>query len=168
MTEITTPPKKECHQAETRSSSELLQALLESKASYVNKNDTISGVIIGYIFNIDNDGQLWVTHSGLEQPLAAKATCAATQQDVGRQCALMFENGNPSRPVVMGLLHEPTLTVAARSTGEPNNDSESIELSCGKSSLTLHANGHIELRGSKITSHSTGLNHIRGASVKLN
>ena len=43
-----------------------------------------------------------------------------------------------------------------------------IELHCGEASFRMSADGRIELRGSTLVSHATGLNRIRGASVKLN
>ena len=43
-----------------------------------------------------------------------------------------------------------------------------IELRCGKASLRLSSDGRIELRGTTVVSHATGLNRIRGASIKLN
>ncbi|MNF02982.1 hypothetical protein D3C80_2022180 [compost metagenome] len=43
-----------------------------------------------------------------------------------------------------------------------------IALHCGKASLRMTRDGRIELRGTTLISHATGLNRVRGASIKLN
>jgi hypothetical protein len=39
---------------------------------------------------------------------------------------------------------------------------------CGSASITLLADGTVVLKGTRLVSSSTGLNRIRGASVKIN
>ncbi|WP_331346890.1 DUF6484 domain-containing protein [Cellvibrio sp. UBA7661] len=150
----------------TDETTDLLHTLLKSKKTHTNEN--IRGIIIGSICAIDDEGQLWINHSGIKFPLVAMTICAVSPNDIDRQCALMFENGDPAHPIVMGLLHHPVLTINTIEEQQDIKAVEKIELQCGKASLTLSADGKIELRGTKITSHSTGLNQIRGASVKLN
>jgi hypothetical protein len=43
-----------------------------------------------------------------------------------------------------------------------------ITLRCGKSSITLYANGKIALRGDYILSDADGINRIAGGQVELN
>jgi uncharacterized protein (DUF2345 family) len=44
----------------------------------------------------------------------------------------------------------------------------SLTLRCGKSSITLHANGKIVLRGEYILSDADGINRIAGGQIELN
>lgn len=44
----------------------------------------------------------------------------------------------------------------------------SLTLRCGKSSITLHANGKIVLRGEYILSDAEGVNRIAGGQIELN
>ena len=43
-----------------------------------------------------------------------------------------------------------------------------LTLRCGKSSITLHANGKIVLRGEYILSDAEGINRIAGGQIELN
>lgn len=54
---------------------------------------------------------------------------------------------------------EETLVLSAR---------ERIVLRCGKSSLTLHANGKIVLRGEYILSEAEDVNRLAGGRIELN
>ena len=45
---------------------------------------------------------------------------------------------------------------------------ESIELTCGQSTLSMEKNGKIVLRGADITTRAFGANKIKGASVRIN
>ena len=79
-------------------------------------------------------------------------------------------------PIVMGLLQMPVIALGAstgfdvdEATGSIDIFSErEINLHCGDAHFRMTAEGLIEMRGNKVVSHSTGLNRVRGASVKLN
>ena len=45
---------------------------------------------------------------------------------------------------------------------------ERIELRCGRASLIMEKDGRITLRGTRVVSHASGTNRIRGGSVQLN
>lgn len=151
------------------SATALLNALLKAKqVSPPTQTEIVHGVVIGVISDIDEKNQLWISRNLLEAPLKSQSLCVITPTDINRQCAIMFENGDPSRPIVLGLMQQPVLTVNTIAEQHDIKANDKIELQCGKASLTLSADGKIELRGTKIVTHSTGLNHIRGASVKLN
>ena len=45
---------------------------------------------------------------------------------------------------------------------------EQIVLRCGKSSITLTKKGKVIIRGAYLLNRSTGVNHIKGGSVKIN
>ena len=66
-------------------------------------------VTIGLVVGINAQGQPIVEYaqSPLSQPVPALSTLGITQQHIGRQVALLFANGNPKNPVIMGLIHSP-------------------------------------------------------------
>lgn len=45
---------------------------------------------------------------------------------------------------------------------------EKIELTCGKSTLSMNKNGKIILRGTQVTTRAAGANKIKGASIQVN
>jgi hypothetical protein len=45
---------------------------------------------------------------------------------------------------------------------------EQLTMRCGKSSITLDKNGHVEIRGIQILTRATGQNRIKGSSISLN
>ncbi len=136
------------------------------------------GVVIGFIADLDHDGcPRVVVPGGDDLPLRARSLCLVQAGERGRQCALMYENGDPRRPLILGLLQHPVLsvhapagevTLARRGDEVVLQADAAIELRCGDASLRLSADGRIEVRGTTLVSHATGLNRIRGASIKLN
>lgn len=45
---------------------------------------------------------------------------------------------------------------------------EEIVLRCGEASVTLHADGKVDIRGTRVTSTARGTNRLRGGSVQIN
>ena len=43
-----------------------------------------------------------------------------------------------------------------------------IVLKCGKSSITLTRAGKVILKGAYVSTHSTGVNRLKGGSVQIN
>ena len=74
-----------------------------------------------------------------------------------RTDAVVRAQPDPSRPAPLPAPDD--LVVEARRT---------LTLRCGKSSITLHANGKIVLRGDYILSDADGINRIAGGQIELN
>ena len=93
---------------------------------------------------------------------------------VGREVALMFESGDPSKPIVLGVLQRPgrpdPKAVKVEVDGETLvlTGKKEIVLRCGKASLTLTRAGKVLLRGAYVSSRSSGVNRIKGGSVQIN
>ena len=96
----------------------------------------------------------------------------------------MFEEGDPDRPLVLGLL-EPA--PRERSSPEQQDEKENapfnleldgesltltakkqITLRCGKASVTLTRAGKVIIRGAYLLNRSSGVNRIKGGSVQIN
>lgn len=87
--------------------------------------------------------------------------------ELGRELALARIGGEGL--VVLGLIQPPARTVAADDEDRRVVEArEQLELRCGPASLTLFADGRVEIRGTQILSRSEGANRVQGASVHLN
>jgi Domain of unknown function (DUF6484) len=140
----------------------------------------LDGVVIGVLMGFDDGGAPLVVFPGnpREQAAPARTTAKLAPDDVGAEVALMFEQGDPARPLIMGrILHpEPRLAGPGEHAFEATVDDQRLELKaereivlrCGKASITLTRAGKIVLRGAYIFSRSTGVNKIKGGSVQLN
>jgi hypothetical protein len=111
-------------------------------------------------------------------PIEARTTAALARDANGRDVALLFEGGDPARPICVGLLRETSTTldvplsgaVDARVDGERivfTADKE-IVLRCGKATIVLTREGKVLLRGAYLLSRSSGVNRIKGGSVQIN
>lgn len=69
----------------------------------------LSEIIIGTFSGLDNKGNPLVDFAlnGSTEPVVAISTVALNQQYIGRQVALLFDRGNPEKPVVIGIIHNP-------------------------------------------------------------
>ena len=107
------------------------------------------------------------------QAIPARSLARLAAGDVGAEVALLFEEGDRMRPLIVGKLVEPARDDAAplvvadgqmvRLTAK-----ERIELRVGRSSIIMEADGHITIRGTDLVSHAARSNRIRGGSVNLN
>ncbi len=164
-------------------------------------NDVAPGeIIIGVLTGINEQGQPLVNfqESISGTPVIALSTVALNQQQTGRQVALLFAEGNPEKPVIMGLIHSALdvmienfeLSVEDEVTpGEARDTTETVAkiddvtldgksvvlegkeeivLKCGEASITLTKAGKILIRGKYLLSRSTGVNRILGGSVQVN
>ncbi|WP_347266015.1 DUF6484 domain-containing protein [Paracoccus sp. (in: a-proteobacteria)] len=134
--------------------------------------DLQSGVVIGMLMGLE-DGRPLVVFPGnpSAQALPARALVRFTPADIGAELAILFEDGDPARPLVIGRIIGaiPAAPVAV-ADGEPLRISaaQRLELRCGKASIVMEADGHITIRGSYLVSHASAANRIRGGSINLN
>lgn len=157
------------------------------KADGLPIRPTFPGALIGSLVAIDPRGRPLVDFAGNapRKCVAARNTVDLEAKDVGREVALVFEGGNPEKPIIVGLLHQPqpaqpTAAPAQASQDRPaiaaKIDGEQIVLSadkeivlrCGDASITLTKVGKILIRGKYILSRSSGVNRIAGGSIQLN
>lgn len=126
----------------------------------------IDGVMIGRLVALDDGGPL-VALGGA--PLPARSLLPVDVSLVGAEVAVMFEEGDPSRPLILGPLLEPAGPVVLRDGERVRvTAAERIELRVGKASIIMEKDGRITIRGSYVTSHASATNRVRGGSVHLN
>jgi Domain of unknown function (DUF6484) len=145
----------------------------------------LDGVVIGVLLGFGEQGEPLVVFPGnpREEAVAARSTAALAAEDVGGEVALLFEGGDPARPLVIGRLLRPAGEGAAPDPRAPppavevvRDGGERLELRaeqeivlrCGKATITLTRAGKVLIRGAYISSWSSGANRIKGGSVHLN
>ena len=156
------------------SADELIELLLAAgEARPVEPPPRIEGVVVGRILGIDAGGAVRVTFpGGPSDGLCARALASLSAEDVGRDVALMFEGGDPERPLVMGRMH--TASTALRPEVQADGGrlefeaEKEIVLRCGDASITLTRAGKILIRGAYVLSRSSGVNRIQGGTVEIN
>lgn len=130
------------------------------------------GVVIGLLLAFA-DGAPCVVFPGNPNDGAIRARSLArlTADDLGHEVALLFEDGDPTRPLVMGRIVDPARALTATAPPDPSHvitATERIEFRVGKSSIVMEKDGHITIRGTYLVSHASAANRIRGGSVNLN
>lgn len=142
----------------------------------------IDGVLTGVLIGFKESGAVpLVIFPGQPQSaaIAARTTVDLQGAHIGRQVVLMFDGGNPLRPIVMGCIRGEG-TALAQQPGQVEVDAdadgerllvtakEQLVLRCGKASITLTKSGKVLIQGAYVSSRSTGVNRIKGGSVQLN
>ena len=115
----------------------------------------------------------------------ARTTVALRRSQIGETVVILFEGGDPRRPIVLGVLQSggappaeaastevPTqllpVTVSADDDRFVVTAEREIVLKCGDASITLTRAGKVLIKGAYILSRSSGYNKIKGAAVDIN
>ena len=138
----------------------------------------LDGVVIGMLVGLNEQRQPLVAFPGNPRSggAIAKSTIQFDIRDVGFEVALLFENGDPLLPMVIGRIQNPghKSMASPRITADVDDErvileaNREIVLKCGKASITLTRSGKIILRGNYLLSRSSGVNRIKGGSVQIN
>lgn len=109
----------------------------------------------------------------------------SSKESAGREVLLIFENGEPSRPIIVGIMEDPIEDLVSLEVASPQGKNEEktvlvdgdnillkakqeITLECGKGSITVKKDGKIIIKGTNILSRASQANKIKGGSVELN
>jgi hypothetical protein len=97
---------------------------------------------------------------------------------VGQSVVLLFDGGDPHKPIVIGVLRDDTRCPLPEHVGQVDVSAdgerlvvtarEQMVLRCGKASITLTSDGKVTIDGTYVCSRSSGVNRIKGGSVQLN
>jgi hypothetical protein len=148
-------------------------------------NDRIDGVVIGTLSEVSEDGQPRVYYPGIPsgKPLNAISTENLAHNALGQEVALGFVNGDPASPIILGLIQKTGEQAQAAQQETKKDQSANVKLDgeklilsadreiilqCGKSSITLTKAGKVILKGAYLSTHSSGVNRIKGGSVQIN
>jgi hypothetical protein len=134
--------------------------------------DKIDGVVIGAFLGFGEESPLVVFPGNPEETaLPARTLCELTSDMIGSEVALLFQEGDPRQPLIVGRIVKPgAFAPQVLRDGESVKITakERIELRCGKSTIIMDEDGRITIRGAHIVSHASGAQHIRGGSINLN
>lgn len=157
-----------------RASRETVENVGQASVDQRTREARLPSLIVGRIAALQESGMPLVDFPGNTSGklVPAQSLVALTGKDAGREIALMFENGDCSMPIIVGLFQ----TSSAAPQREIKLDDESLVLSakrevviqCGKSSITLTSAGKVLIRGAYLLSRSSGVNRIKGGSVQIN
>jgi len=97
---------------------------------------------------------------------------------------LLFENGDLALPIIIGVIatEEVQGNAPSKVVSLPQRDryvkldgerfvvaaDKEIVLQCGRSSISLHADGTVVIKGRRIVSRASETNKIKGGSVAIN
>ena len=94
-------------------------------------------IVIGRIIDMDEQGRPLVDYDDNPEnkPLIALSTQSLTKLHISRQVALLFNEGDPVKPVIMGLIHNPLeemlenfeLSLAPETQDEASTTNKSID-----------------------------------------
>lgn len=160
----------------TPQTASLLDSLLVQQSAPDRQATLIHGVAVATLLELLPDGKVRIAlpSHGIAD-LCATPVCALHALREGEQVAVMFEQGDTSRALVLGPMagapaqaqvpaHE-ALIDKQRILIEAEQE---IELRCGEAAIILTRDGRILLRGSDITSYASTTQRIRGGSVQIN
>jgi hypothetical protein len=171
--------QEETKQSSTAGTPSRLEELLDISDSSSCGPTVLAGVLIGEIvgFTAESEPLVDFLENPHRSPLLARSITSLTANDTGKQVALQFEKGDPTKPLILGCLRGALDAVA----GDENvlsakvDDDEIIitartrvTLRCGKASITLTRAGKVLIRGEYVLSRASGANQIQGGSVELN
>jgi hypothetical protein len=151
------------------------------RVSPAGQAPAIPSLVVGTLVAFSHNGSTpLVTFRGQPGPsaLPARTTVDLHGIHIGRQAVLMFEDGDPGRPIIVGCIRQEGDRALPEAAGSVEVDADGqrlvvtanhdLVLRCGKASITLSRDGRIVVRGAHVVSHSSGLNRIRGGSVQIN
>lgn len=146
---------------------------------------------IGQIAAVDPDGTVRVAVAGWANAVAARLATPLSAEKIrgarssGQPVVLVFEEGDPLRPIIIGLVEQQVDTLGEQKPVEETSlpavieadvdgkrvrvtAQDEIVFECGQASVTLRRNGRVIIRGTDVETYSEGTNRIRGGQVRIN
>jgi hypothetical protein len=139
---------------------------------YTGKEARIEGVVAGRIEGFTRLGRPRVNFSANRSghPVTARTTAPLSRLHSGGDVALMFEETDPNKPIIIGLMHNP---VQAGKIGDDEKTAviasdREVLIRCGEASIHLRRDGKIIIKGKDILSRARRNHDIKGGMINLN
>jgi uncharacterized protein DUF6484 len=136
------------------------------------------GAIVGTLAGLSPSGGPLVAVTSSDQPISARSCVRLGSEHIGSSVVMVNDDNDPDCPIIVGVVDgdvpQPAAStdrsVAVRLDGERVvlSAAREIVLECGKASITLTHAGKIIIRGAYVSSHSHGVNRIKGGTVEIN
>jgi hypothetical protein len=149
----------------------------------VSSTDSSPDVTAAHIVTIvalSDDGTPSVDLGPADPAVPARLAMRASRERIEtaiaerQQAVVVFEHGDRTRPIIVGLIEPLAPTDAALVEADVDGRrvrltaEDEIVLQCGSASITLRRNGRVVIRGAYVESHSQGTNRIKGGQVQIN
>lgn len=161
------------------------------KETYDNKTERLQYPVVGHLADSGKTGEIMVTFNGGFPKVARilsnlNRNQLLNSENKGRQVLIMFEEGDPERPIIIGQIENLLEDIVSMEIDQPDiRESEpkdaiidgervvleakkEIVLKCGKGSIKIRKDGKIVIKGTDLLSRSSGSNRIKGGSVGIN
>lgn len=147
----------------------------------IDLTTSIHGVVVGELLALADDGATPLVRFAGQVGIGAVR--ARTSVDlhgphIGCAVVLMCEQGDPTRPIILGVLRDRAGWPADRGIAQVDVDldgermvvsaREQLVLRCGKARITLTKAGKVLVEGTYVSSRSSGMNRLKGAAIQLN
>jgi len=168
-----------------------MKGSLAEDVKTIDFQQKISGIRIGKITDISDQGQVFVDFAGNHLGSLSARFAGSLEPKLRKifeaadhKVLLVFEGDNPKSPIIIdticdSIVEAPDKEPVAFQMDYAENVSidgkrftfdakEQIVLRCGKSSITLTRAGKVLIRGAYLLNRSSGVNRIKGGSVQIN
>ena len=146
------------------------------------RNVADASVRLGKLMGLAAPNGVYVELEPGAEPVAARlcidwdAERLAQAVEQRRAAVLAFEDGDVTRPLVIGVVTPVQPAAREDFVVEADADGrrvrlqaqEQIVLQCGDSSITLKRDGRVVIRGSYVETYASGTNRIKGGNVRIN
>lgn len=136
---------------------------------------SLPAALLGHVVACDAEQGLLVDYPGNSAgPLPARTLVALDQTTLQQAAAartpaaLVFEAGDPARPLLLGLAQAPAREARVDGKRITLTGEEQVELRCGEASIILRRDGRLVIRGAYVETRAKGTNRIKGGSVQIN
>ena len=135
-------------------------------------------VVVGHVVGVSAPALLVEVrgHGVVRARVAIRLTEAeAAEAAASRaEATLVFLDDDRTQALVMGIVQTELPRVAGATEARVDGrrvvleGSEEVVLRCGEATITLRANGKVEIRGAYVETRASGTNRIKGGSVQIN
>ena len=163
------------------------KSLLKLPHSFDYRNLNNNSFCVGHIVEINEHLQALIDYKG--NPLGAIKARSVVQFPNSEKLLrvkvlLIFENEDPTLPVIVGLIHEKIINsdkvkflnasesktndMVLKGKGIAMEADQEIVFRCGQSSITIRNDGKVIIKGKNLVSRASANNKIKGANVNIN